>query len=675
MAELSETYACMPSTERGRGVLISGDPKSNNILYSNGRSVMILNLDNPLQVSVYGEHGYQATVARYSPNGERIASADVSGTVRIWGTRNDFVLKKEFRVLSGRIDDLQWSPDGMRIVASGDGKGKSFVRAFILSYAGSCLRFCLIVRCKNLGCLVTYIPCFSIANPSLPSAIFQNMLEMVISFSPVVYAIDLICIKTNGSICHLMDRTNSRWDSGTNVGEFDGHSRRVLSSFKGRLRSWDDIPKVLMVDPMGHSNFVNCVRFSPDGSKFITVSSDKKGIIYDGKTGEKIGELSQEEAHKGSIYAVSWSPDSKEVLTVSADKSAKIWEIGEDGNGKMKRTLTCPGSGGVDDMLVGCLWHNDHLVTVSLGGTINLFSASDPDKRPVSLSGHMKCITSLTVLQLDRKIILSSSYEGLILKWIRGIGYSGKLERKENTQIKCLAAVEGEIVTSAFDNKIWRVSLQGDQCGEAACVDIGSQPKDLNIALSSPELALIAFDSGVVLLNGTKVLSTINLRFPITASAISPDGSEAIIGGEDGKLHVYSIAGDTLTEEAVLEKHRGAITVIRYSPDVSMFASADVNREAVLWDRASREIKLKNMLYHTARINCLAWSPDNSMVATGSLDTCVLIYEVDKPASNRITIKGAHLGGVYGLAFVDDQSVVSSGEDACVRVWKLSPQN
>lgn len=64
-----------------------------------------------------------------------------------------------------------------------------------------------------------------------------------------------------------------------------------------------------------HSNFVNCVRFSPDGSKFISVSSDKKGIIYDGKTGEKIGELSAEDGHKGSIYAVSWSPDGKQVKT------------------------------------------------------------------------------------------------------------------------------------------------------------------------------------------------------------------------------------------------------------------------------------------------------------------------------------------------------------------------
>lgn len=62
-----------------------------------------------------------------------------------------------------------------------------------------------------------------------------------------------------------------------------------------------------------HSNFVNCVRYSPDGSKFLSVSSDKKGIIYDGKSGDKIGELSSEGAHTGSIYAASWSPDGKQV--------------------------------------------------------------------------------------------------------------------------------------------------------------------------------------------------------------------------------------------------------------------------------------------------------------------------------------------------------------------------
>jgi WD repeat-containing protein 1 (actin-interacting protein 1) len=138
--------------------------------------------------------------------------------------------------------------------------------------------------------------------------------------------------------------------------------------------------------------------------------------------------------------------------------------------------------------------------------------------------------------------------------------------------------------------QVYRVPLQGDNFGPAEHVDVGSQPKDLGLALNSPKLALIAIESGVVLLNGSNIVTTVNLGFVVTASTISPDGSEAIVGGQDGKLHIYSISGDTLTEQTVLEKHRGAISVIRYSPDVSMFASADLNREAVVWDCASREV-------------------------------------------------------------------------------------
>ncbi|XP_047941503.1 actin-interacting protein 1-2 isoform X2 [Salvia hispanica] len=490
MAELKETFACVPSTERGRGILISGDPKTNSILYTNGRSVIIRYLDRPLEVKVYGEHMYPATVARYSPNGEWIASGDVSGTVRLWGTHNDFVLKKEYRVLSGRIDDLQWSADGERIVACGDGKGTSFVRAFV-------------------------------------------------------------------------------WDSGSNVGEFDGHSKRVLScAFKPTrpfrivscgedflVNYYEGPPFKFKMSHREHSNFVNCIRFSPDGTRFITVSSDKKGVLYDAKTGEMNGELTSEDGHKGSIYAVSWSPDSKRVITVSADKTAKVWEVSADSNG----------------------------------------------------------------------------------------------------------------------NLVWRIPMLGDQCGDADSVDISCQPSDLSLAILSPDLVMVSHDTGVTLLHGTKVVSTIDLGFTATACSIAPNGNEAVVGAKDGKLHVYSVLGDTLKEEAVLEKHRGPITVIHYSPDISMFASADSNREVVVWDRATHEIKLKNMLYHTARVNCLAWSPNNELIATGSLDTCVIVYKIDKPADQRITIKGAHLGGVYGLAFSDDNTVVSSGEDACVRIWKVTP--
>lgn len=54
------------------------------------------------------------------------------------------------------------------------------------------------------------------------------------------------------------------------------------------------------------------------------------------------------------------------------------------------------------------------------------------------------------------------------------------------------------------------------------------------------------------------------------------------------------------------------------------------------------------------------------MVAIGSIDTCVIVYEVDTSALGRITVSNVHLGGVNAVAFVDECTIASSGEDASV---------
>jgi hypothetical protein len=92
----------------------------------------------------------------------------------------------------------------------------------------------------------------------------------------------------------------------------------------------------------------------------------------------------------------------------------------EDASGKLNRTLVCSGKGGVDDMLVGCLWQNDHLVTVSLGWTFNVLSASNPGKEPVSFAGHLKTVSSLVLFpRSSPTTILSTSYDGVIMSEYR----------------------------------------------------------------------------------------------------------------------------------------------------------------------------------------------------------------------------------------------------------------
>lgn len=113
----------MPRTQRGMPLVLGGDPKGKNFLYTNGNSIIIRNIDNPSISDIYTEHSTQTTVAKYSPSGFYIASADISGKLRIWDTtQQEHILKNEFQPFAGTIKDLAWSNDNQRIVVVGEGR-------------------------------------------------------------------------------------------------------------------------------------------------------------------------------------------------------------------------------------------------------------------------------------------------------------------------------------------------------------------------------------------------------------------------------------------------------------------------------------------------------------------------------------------------------------------------
>lgn len=43
---------------------------------------------------------------------------------------------------------------------------------------------------------------------------------------------------------------------------------------------------------------------------------------------------------------------------------------------------------------------------------------------------------------------------------------------------------------------------------------------------------------------------------------------------------------------------------------------------------------------HTARVNCLAWTPDSSHMASGSLDNSLIVWKPISGFENKIVIRG-----------------------------------
>jgi len=67
---------------------------------------------------------------------------------------------------------------------------------------------------------------------------------------------------------------------------------------------------------------INAVRYSPDGSKIVSVGTDRSVVFYDGKTCASTGRMA--DVHSSSIYGCDWSSDSQFVATCSADGTVKL---------------------------------------------------------------------------------------------------------------------------------------------------------------------------------------------------------------------------------------------------------------------------------------------------------------------------------------------------------------
>jgi WD40 repeat protein len=154
--------------------------------------------------------------------------------------------------------------------------------------------------------------------------------------------------------------------------------------------------------------------------------------------------------------------------------------------------------------------------------------------------------------------------------------------------------------------------------------------------------------------------------------SVSPRGHVAVGGAMDNKVHLYELKGTDLAPLQELD-HLGAVTDVAYSPDDNYLVACDAHRKVVLYSVPEYKLATNQEWgFHNARVNSVAWSPDSLLVASGSLDTSIIIWSVEKPAKH-IIIKNAHAQSqVTRLAWLDNQTLVSVGQDCNTKLWTIT---
>lgn len=124
----------------------------------------------------------------------------------------------------------------------------------------------------------------------------------------------------------------------------------------------------------------------------------------------------------------------------------------------------------------------------------------------------------------------------------------------------------------------------------------------------------------------------------------------------------------SLPEGAKARFGKGTINQIQYSPNGTRFAVAS-SIGIWIYDTATyKEIAL--LTGHTENVNCIAFSPDGSTLASGSTDNTIRLWDV-ATGKHIWTFKG-HTDDVNSITFNTDGSMIVSGSsDGTILLWNI----
>ena len=282
--------------------------------------------------------------------------------------------------------------------------------------------------------------------------------------------------------------------------------------------------------------------------------------------------------------------------------------------------------------------------------------------------GHQAAIYALYADPEHPGEFISLGGEGWIARWKRGY-QDGQLIAKADTSLFTAIRIDRQFLVGGLDGRLYIIPD-----GHGAVRAIEHHRKGLyQLFCINQQLFSLGADGRLTLWDRESYLPQFSL--PVSGKALRCQAVAAEdrvwIGSSDGHLHLVDVeAGKTLTS---ITAHQPSVFSVQYDAKTGHLISG--GRDALIrrWDLTDLHLQ-KSIPAHWYTVNQLLLHPSRPLLVSASRDrtikfwhsrTLELLKVIETPKYP------GHIRSVNALAWLDDETLVSGGDDRSIIEWKV----
>ncbi|MGB7339294.1 MAG: protein kinase [Phototrophicaceae bacterium] len=473
----------------------------------------------------------------------------------------------------------------------------------------------------------------------------------------------------------LNDRVLTTYDLDFN----NAGTRLITGTDDNAVRIWDVATGEVILEMLGHNNWVWSVQYDPTEAAIISADDDGVLFFWNAQDGTA---LVDPIATNSSIYDVSLSFDGGFMATAGADGVIIIWSLAE----QLSIVATI-------DAHRDIIWDvefspNDyHLLSASNDGNM-LLSQLTAIPRPGTLAFDTnQTITEFELDTANNRVVLAGVPFGMSSSTIQVLD-------RESIELLYefnIASISEGTDTSAFIVTDLALSADGSMgavaltTGEVALWDmvsgelrwIDSQhaaiPKELEFIPDGSQV-ISADETGQIVVWDSATGQTIEttLYAPdsgVTAMRVSPNGQYLAIGGR-GAIILWDLPAETLITDA-MTTHTDAVIALRFDDDSTLLFSASRDRSLIQWD-ATTGAFIQRFEGHSDWVLSLDVDTAQNILVSGDRTGALRLWELStgRPIGNALQ---GPAGWLTNLHFIDASTVLGSNQDnGVVLSWTVN---